>query len=102
MSELNVKGGKVRSIGAGEVDLNYLVKRLKSPYKLGISLSLFLILCSMVLLVIFHRSGFSFMLIPIQLILLVIVYFLKKRLKEVEDKIYLWGVEDTWKYYKGK
>lgn len=101
MSELNVKGGKVRSIGSGEVDLNYLVKRLKGPYKLGINLSLFFILCSMVIMVIFHRSGYSFFLIPIQFILLILVYWLRKRLKEVEDRIYLWGVEDTWKHYRG-
>jgi len=102
MNELELKKGGRKNRRGGEIELDILAKRLRGPYKLGINLSLFFILFSMGFMIVFHKSGISLVCLPIQFILLFVIMWLKGRLREIENNIYLWGVEGAWKHYKGK
>lgn len=84
------------------IDLNDLAKRLKRPYKIGINLCLFFILGSLEMSVFYIRGGESFIFLIIAFSALFLSLWFRKRLKDIEGKIYLWGVEDTWNYFKGE
>jgi hypothetical protein len=84
------------------VDLNDLAKRLKKPYKIGINLCLFFILGSLGMSLFYIKGGESFIFLAIAFLALFLSLWFRKRLKYIEDKIYLWGTEDAWNYFRGK
>ena len=84
------------------VDLNDLAKRLKKPYKIGINLCLFFILGSLGMSLFYIKGGGSFIFLAIAFLALFLSLWFRKRLKYIEDKIYLWGTEDAWNYFRGK
>lgn len=83
-------------------DLNSLAKDLLNPYKYGIIFCLLSCFCLMVAGIIMIKSAISAGFVILSLVLAIISVILKNKKKRIQEKIYMWGVEETWLYYKGK
>lgn len=83
-------------------DLNSLGKRLINPYKLGIKFCLLGCFGLMATGVIMIKSYISAIFVILGLVLAIISVILKNKKKKIERNIYMWGVEETWIYYKNK
>lgn len=83
-------------------DLNSLGKKLLNPYKYGIIISLLTCFGLMGSGLVMIKSPVSAAFVIIGLVLAIISVVLKIKKKKIEERIYMWGVEETWLYYKGK
>jgi len=84
-------------------DLNDLSDRLLNPYRNWMIVCFLGVIISYVLLILtIKKGGASIFFSVLAIFLGSLIFWLKSKRNEIKKKIYMWGVEETWNFYKNK